>query len=61
LLPPDAAVSQSDGNTIVANTVPAEAAAQFAGTEPLRISKVGDAPIVVSIWSKPAFRVSIEN
>ncbi len=46
---------------MVARTVPVDAAAQLAGTEPLRISKVGDVLMVVSIWSSAAFRVAVEN
>src|SRR5688572_19369573 len=59
---PDAAAAiQSDGSAIVASTVPASAAAQFAGAAPLRISRDGEAPTVDSIASRRALRTASES
>ena len=46
--PPDAAASQSLGSVPVASSVPLSAVAGFAGGEPLRSSRVGAVPMVVS-------------
>jgi hypothetical protein len=59
--PDDAAAIQSDGRLIVASTVPVRVAAQFAGTEPERISSEQDVPFVDSIVSSLAFLVATLN
>jgi len=59
--PEDAAASQSDGQVIDARTVPLSAAAQFAGADPDRISKVGAVEIAVSIASSRAFLTVVDN
>jgi hypothetical protein len=61
LLPLLAAASQSEGSVNVARVVPESAAAQFAGTEPVKIFKVGAVPIFVSIASRIAFLTPESN
>ena len=50
------AVSQSEGSVIDTRVDPLSAAAQFAGGDPVRISRVGDAPMRVSTASSRAER-----
>jgi hypothetical protein len=41
--------------------MPARAAAQLVGTDPVRIVKVGAVPAVVTIASSAALRAAVEN
>jgi hypothetical protein len=52
---------KSDGAVIVATTVPESAVAQLAGGAPVRIFRIGDVPIVVSIASRRAFLTLVES
>ena len=47
--PLEAAASQSEGKVSVASTVPESAVPQSAGAAPVRILRMGEVPIVVSI------------
>jgi hypothetical protein len=45
---------------MLAKSVPLSAAAQLAGAAPERISRVGDAPVVLSTASRQAFLTAVE-
>jgi hypothetical protein len=60
LTPPDAAAIQSEGKVIETRTEPLSAVAHVAGGAPVRISRVGSVPVVVSIASSCALRDDTE-
>lgn len=62
LLEPEAAFAiQSAGRFSVASTVPESAVAHDAGAAPVRMRRMAEAPMAVSMASRRALRTSTEN